>query len=149
VVLVSGGSSSKTPTAWAKSFCGKVEGDAQALKKQSDSIQDENLDQVADFLDASATFLDKVATTITSLGAPDTAGGKQMVQELPGDLRDAANKFRTVSKDVRDGNMSSMSTISSIEPAGNLGSSAKTAWTTMQDEFKTSPDCATLGDVFN
>lgn len=147
-IVLTSGSSAKKPAAWAAAFCAKVEKDAVTLQASSDSIQSEDLDAVADFLDQTATFLDKMATTITDLGAPDTTGGKQMVQEIPKGLRATATQFRSISNNVRDGNVKGLNSIGDIKPAGDLGPAADSAWTEMQSQFTSSKDCATLSDVF-
>lgn len=150
-LVLGGGSSSKSPKAYAASFCKKETAEATKLKDAQESLKGEDLDQIADFLSQTATFLDNTAANITSLGAPDTPGGKQMLTELPTSLKATAKDIRSIVSDVRDGDLTALNEFDDLDIASDLGSQASTAWETIQAQIDASDapsSCQALNDIF-
>ena len=149
IAIFGGGSSSKSPSAWASSFCKKLEPAAVELQAQSESIADEDLDAIAVFLDDTADFLTTISSTMKDLGAPDIDGGEQMVDQLTANLDTAAKLVRNVAKDTADGDLAALEDVGTLTLDEDLGPRAAAAWDAIQDEMSTSSSCATLEDVFS
>ena len=151
-LVLGGSSSSKSPKSYAAAFCKKETAEATKLKTAQESLKGEDLDQIADFLNQTATFLDDTASNITSLGAPDTPGGKQMLTELPASLKATAKKIRAVVADVRDGDLSSLNEFENLDITSDLGTQASAAWDAVQSQIDASDapsSCQALNDIFS
>jgi hypothetical protein len=151
-LVVSGGSSSKSPKDYAASFCKKETTEAATLKTAQEAITGDDMTQLSEFLTKTATFLDHTADNMSSLGAPDTPGGKQMLIEMPSSLRTTAKQIRTIATDVKNGDMTSLSEFESLDIASDLGPEASAAWKTVQSEIDAADapaSCQALNEVFN
>ena len=151
-LVIGGSSSSKSPKAYAASFCKKETSEATTLKAAQEAITGNDMTQLSGFLTQTATFLDHTADTMSSLGAPDTPGGKQMFIEMPSSLRTTAKQVRTIAADIKNGDMTSLNEFESLDLASDLGPEASAAWKTVQSEIDASDapsSCQALNEVFN
>ncbi len=152
VLVFGGGSSSKSPKDYAAAFCKKETSEATTLKTTQEAITGNDMTQLSGFLTQTATFLDHTADTMSSLGAPDTPGGKQMLIEMPSSLRTTAKQIRTIATDVKNGDMTSLNEFESLDIASDLGPEASAAWKAVQSEIDAADapaSCQALNEVFN